>query len=122
MSPALTAQVLHDIEGVLRAVHTPIVGQELTDDAWEQMCLLIKSHGFGVGRIADKVTAAYVANVQETTAHVMRVLRTAVPYLGSLDEEEVMREEEQDNLSPECAEFVRVYRLHRHRILEAATA
>jgi len=56
MSPALTAQVLQDIEGVLRAVHTPIVGQELTDDAWEQMCLPIKSHGFGVGRIADTVS------------------------------------------------------------------
>ena len=118
MSPTLTAEVLPRIDGVLRTVLTQVVGQELHDDVWEQMCLPMKSHGFGLGRVADTATAAFVSNVQETRAQVLSLLPTAVPYLGNIDDEVFAHEA---GLSPQCAEFVRVFRSHRQRILDAAT-
>ena len=67
MTPSITTGVAKDIDDLLRAKLNKIIGEPISDLTWDQARLPIKSHGFGLGHGEDTMSAAYVANVLETT-------------------------------------------------------
>lgn len=117
--PTVTAEVAPRIGAIMRDTLSPVIGHDLRDDTiWEQMCLPIKSHGFGIGHVEDTISAAFVANQQETRAHVSSKLPAAA-YLQHLDDDEDDRLP-LDCPTEECSEFAKIYREHRERIRAAA--
>ena len=116
MCPSVTGVVAPRIDRIMRDTLSPIVGNNLEGEhVWEQMRLPIKSCGFGIGHVEDTISAAFVANQQETKAHVMSKLPSAVGYLQHLD-----GDGELVGPTDECRAFVDTYREHRERILRAA--
>ena len=122
MCPSVTLELIPQIEEAMRLSMVPVVGHLFGDDEWEQMCLPIKSHGFGLGKTEDVVSAAYVANVQETRAHVCSKLPSAAVYLNAVSPSghHQQRDNDEPRWSPEIAHFVTIYRQHKDRISEAA--
>ena len=115
MCPTITTALAERIDELMRITLQPVVGHELDGTVWEQMCLPLKSHGFGVGRVEDTISAAFVSNVQETRGHVTEKLPISV-FMNRLDDTAV---EELDCPTVECREFAAVYAQHRQRILQA---
>ena len=115
MCPTVTTALAGRIEEVMRLTLQPVVGHELGGTVWEQMCLPLKSHGFGVGKVEDTISAAFVSNVQETRGHVMEKLPVSM-YLGRLEDTAV---DELECPTVECRDLAAVYSQHRHRILQA---
>ena len=116
MSPSITLPLAPLIENLLRDKFNPIVGTPVSDDQWEQASLPVKSGGFGLGKVTDTITAAFVANVQETKEHVRSKLPSAM-YLDHIDDppEEFQRARAQFQ-SREIDSFVGLYRDHKSRI------
>lgn len=119
MCPSITTEVAPRIDHILRSALTPVVGRELEDTVWEQMCLPLKSHGFGLGHVADTISAAFVANQQETRGHVARKLPVLAAFMDHLDPD-ADGDEQLEGPTAECREFGEVYRQHHRRIHLAA--
>ncbi len=95
-----------------------VIGEPLDNNTWDQIRLPVKSHGFGLGHVEDTISAAYTANVLETRKAVQDLLPSAT-YLDHLDD----NPEELNAFrfeSREIKEFVDVFRVHAHKIIETA--
>jgi hypothetical protein len=86
MSPSITTDIANDIDQHLRDKLCKVVGVQLSDEAWDQARLPVKSHGFGLGHVEDTISAAYAANVLENKAAVLEKLPSAAAYLNHLDD------------------------------------
>ena len=124
MCPSITSEVAPRIEDIMRSALTPVVGRELEDNVWQQMCLPLKAHGFGLGQVVDTISAAFVANQQETRGHVASKLPMLAAFFDQLDNDHDDdggdADSELEGPTAECTEFAQVYRQHHQRIHLAA--
>ena len=119
MCPNITLPLAPLIEDLLRGKFNPIVGTPVSDEQWEQASLPVKCGGFGMGKVADTITAAFVANVQETREHVRSKLPSA-QYLDHIDDTaEQFEVARQHFASPAILGFSAIYRRHKSHIAGA---
>ena len=85
MCPSITSSVEDKIEEHMRDKFDVILGQPTRDNEWIQACLPTKTHGCGLGRPKDIITAAFAANVEETINAVRTKLPATLEYIALLD-------------------------------------
>ena len=86
LSPIITEPIADQVDMVMRQAFAEIIGRQVSHEEWEQVCLPIKQHGFGLGNIKSVACAAFTANVFETRTHVMKQLPSTAKYLENIDD------------------------------------
>lgn len=119
MCPTITASSLPSVVSLLKQKFAEIGGFEITDENWAQICLPIKSHGCGLGNPQDTITAAFVANVDETIQAVKEKLPDA-QYLKLLFDGGSIEDISEDTIvSDDVNRFVHAYKTCQDRIKSA---
>ena len=118
MCPSTIQEALPDIVAILKTKFEEIANFNISDDQWEQICLPIKSHGFGIGSPDLTHAAAFVANVEETLKATKVCLKDA-PYLEFLDLSRPIGEDYVFE-SEDIKRYVLGYRRLKQRIIDAS--
>lgn len=119
MCPSITSSVEGKIDTHMRSKFDMVLGQPTLDREWIQACLPTKAHGCGLGRPADIISAAFAANVEETTNAIRSKLPATSVYLDLLKApNETFESYEFD--SEDIKSFVRFAREKKEVIHQAA--
>ena len=68
-----SSKIFRKFDSVQRATFEGILGVLLSDTSWDQACLPVNETGVGIGRSADRVQAAYVGSVFQSSVLVERL-------------------------------------------------
>ena len=116
MCPSITKTKAPAIIGIMRNKFQDLADFDIDDKMWRQICLPIKSHGFGLGDPMNTITAAFVAHVEETLTVTKSILKTP-SYLDFLDINAVIPPHYTFN-NDDIKNWVMHYRSSKESILE----
>jgi hypothetical protein len=116
MCPSITKTKAPAIIGIMRNKFQDLADFDIDDKMWRQICLPIKSHGFGLGDPMNTITAAFVAHVEETLTVTKSILKTP-SYLDLLDINAAIPPHHTFN-SDDIENWVMHYRSSKKSILE----
>ena len=84
MCPTITFTVEAKVEAHMRNKFDTILGQRTSDKDWAKACLPTKTHGCGLGKPKDIISAAFAANVEETLKAVQDKLPGTAAYMDMI--------------------------------------
>lgn len=121
MCPSITSTVEGKIETHMKKKFEAVLGQTVSQREWEQACLPTKSHGCGLGRPPDTISAAFAANIEETLSSVKEKLPATTGYMDLIHATpDTFHTYEFESV--ETRTFVRTAREKKQEVIDAATA